>query len=98
MTKPTIQSLKKENDGLKNKLETPTKELKELLMKKESTARTSQDGGSSSLNHELESSVQFLSDEYDDLQDSHSATLPNYLNLAKICRIFQPKSWRYPPL
>ena len=83
MTKPTIQSLKKENDGLKNKLETLTKELKELLMKKESTARTSQDGGSSSPNHELESSIQFLSDEYDDLQDSHSATLRKFSKLGK---------------
>ena len=96
MTKPTIQLLKKGNDGLKSKLETLTKDFKELLMKKESTARTKQDGGSSSPNYELENIVQFLSDEYGDLQDSHSATLcVNYPNLAKICQIFQPKLRRY---
>lgn len=77
MTKSTIQSLKKENDGLKSKLETLNKdfkELKEQLMQKESTVRTRQDGGSSSTSQELENSVQFLSDEYGDLQDSNSAT------------------------
>ena len=66
MTKPNFQSLKKENDDLKCKLETLTKEfkeLKELLEKKELTATARQDGGPSSPNHELENSLQFLSDE-----------------------------------
>lgn len=83
MTKPIIQLLKKGNDDLKSKLETLTKDFKELLMKKESTARTRQDGGSSSPNYELENIVQFLSDEYGDLQDSHSATLCKLSKLGK---------------
>ena len=71
MTKPNIQSLKKENEDLKHKLENLTKdfkELKDLLEKKERTARVRQDGGFPSPNHELEHSQQFLSDEYDDMQ------------------------------
>ena len=46
MTKSTIKSLKKENDGLKSKLEALTKDfkaLKELLEKKGSTDKTGQD-------------------------------------------------------
>ena len=45
MTKSTIQSLKKGNDGLKSKLEALTKDyktLKELLEKKETTGKTEQ--------------------------------------------------------
>ena len=67
MTKFTIQSLKKENDALQSKLVGPTKDfkaLKELLEKKESTDNTEQDGGPSL--PEIENSLQFLSDEYDD--------------------------------
>ena len=60
MTKSSIQSHKKGSDGLKCKLETLTKdfkELKDLLEKKELTARARQDGGPSSPNHELENSL-----------------------------------------
>ena len=56
MTKPNIQSLRKENDDLKCKLKTLTKDFKELLEKKETKARARQDCGSSSPNHELEHS------------------------------------------
>ena len=74
MTKSTIQSLKKENDGLKSKLEALTKDfkaLKEFLEKKESTDKTGQDSGPSS--PETENSFQFLDDEYDDLQIINTA-------------------------
>ena len=56
MTKSSIQSLKEENDYLKCKLEILTKdfkELKELLVKKELTARARQDDRLSSPIHEL---------------------------------------------
>ena len=92
MTKPTIQLLEKGKDGLKSKLETLTKDFKELLMKKESTARTRQDGGSSSPNYELENIVVM------NMVTCRILTLlpcVNYPNLAKICQIFQPKLRRY---
>ena len=82
MTKSTIQSLKKENGGLKSKLEALTKDfkaLKELLEKKDSTDKTGQDGGPSS--SEIEISFQFLSDEYDDLQNLCTAAKQNCPNL-----------------
>ena len=53
MAKSSNQSLKKENDDLKCKHETLTKdfkEMKELFEKKELTARATQDGGLSSPN------------------------------------------------
>ena len=74
MTKSTIQSLKKGNDGLKSKLEALTKgfkALKELLEKKESTDKTGPDGGPPS--PENENSLQFPSDEYDDLPNLNTA-------------------------
>ena len=74
MTKSTIQSLKKENDSLKSHLEAVTKDfkaLKELLERKELLDRTGQDGGPSS--PETENSLQFLSDEYYDLQNFNTA-------------------------
>ena len=70
MTKSTNQ----ENDGLKGKLEALTKHfkaLKELLEKKELTDKTGQDGGPSSPENEI--CLQFLSDEYDDLQNLNTA-------------------------
>ena len=83
--KPKIQSLKRESDDLKRKLETLTKdfnELKDLLEKKETTARARQDGGSSSPNRELQHSQQFLSDEYDDMQGKLSKLGTDLLNLS----------------
>lgn len=71
MTKSSIQSLERENDDFVCKLETLAKdfkELKELIEKKELTARTRQDGRPLSPNHELEDSQQFRSDEYDDFK------------------------------
>ena len=65
MTKSTIQSLKKRNDGLKSKLEALTKGFKapkELLEKKESTDKTGKDSGPPS--PENENSLQLPSDEY----------------------------------
>lgn len=61
MTKHSIQSLKKENDDLKCKLETLTKDFKELkdLEKNETTARDRQDSVSSSPYHKLEYSHQW---------------------------------------
>ena len=71
---------------MKCNLETLTKEfqeLKELLEKKELTARARKDGGPSSPNHEVENSLQFLSDEYDDMQVSHSAIQGKLSKLGK---------------
>ena len=76
--KPTIQSLKNENDGLKSKLEALTKDfkaLKELLEMEESTGKTGQDGGPSS--PETENRFQFLGDECDDLQIINTAAKQN---------------------
>ena len=78
MMKPTIQSLKNENDGLKSKLEALTKDfnaLKELLEMEESTCKTGQDGGPSS--PETENRFQFLGDECDDLQIINTAAKQN---------------------
>ena len=99
MTKSTIQSLKKGNDGLKSNLEALTKgfkALKELLEKKESTDKTGPDGGPPS--PENENSLQFPSDEYDDLQNLNTAAKQYCPNLVKSCQIFLLKSRRYPTL
>ena len=84
MTKSTIQSLKEENDGLKSKLEVLIKNfktMKDLLENKESTDKTGQDGSPSS--PEIENSFQFLSDEYDDLQNLNTAIKQKLSKLGK---------------
>ena len=68
MTKPNIQSLKTENEDLNHKLKNLNKDfevLKDLLEKRERTARVRQDCGFPSRNYELEHSQQFFGDEYD---------------------------------
>ena len=74
MTKFTIHSLKKEKDDLERKLEALSEDfkvLKELLKKKESTEQAGQDGGPSL--PEIKNSLQFLGDDYDDLQNLNTA-------------------------
>ena len=69
---------------MKCKLGILTKDLKELLMKKELTARARQDDGPSSPNYELGNSLSFLiSDEIDDMQVSHSAIQGKLRKLGK---------------
>ena len=59
------------------------KELKDLLERKELTAKARQDGGPSSPNHEPENSLEFLSDELDYMKVPHFAIQGKLSKLGK---------------
>ena len=77
MTKPkdTVQSVKKENDELKKQLQAVTDALKALETRFERTERTSTNGA------EQEKAIDFLSEEYDDINADRAA---NKLELSRL--------------
>ena len=87
----SVTSLKQENQALKEQLDALFKEVKSLKdkCKTEGTTQASGDNSSKATNAESERSLQFLSDEYDDLTAANSDVL---VQLKQITRRLQDLS------
>ena len=71
MAKDTVQSVKKENDVLKAKLETLTSDFQALLARLDAAESRRSDGRQEKI--EATKTLEFLSDEYDDLKQFQRA-------------------------